>query len=425
MAGDPLDSSPTDWARPPVSLVPVDHDPFNDASISLVPIDHDPFNDSWAHDPFNNSWATGTPVDTSWMRPFSAFGGSIAPQGGFGDPSVVPSKAATPPSAADGSDVTGSAGSVFAEPENKAANERTWQKIQGIGNVLGGAFNVAFSPVGMVSVPLERAGGTFPNGEPQIPKEVTEFGLGLVGPSILGGAAKLTRLNKGIKPTIRKPPIGGLPKTMDIGNLDTNSRAPSIGDPEPGPPIGPLQPSPAQAPSSSIPLQTSLPASASAPPAPTGAGASGTWRDLPWPRSTPAIAETLARDQLSAAEQLAARRRAQLQVNKATGSGFEADTAADLHESNHEFAPQITVQTPSGARTRLDFMARDPQTNEILCIECKGSETAPTPTRQRRAHQAIQQEGATIMGKGKPRFSWWNEDRSNKRADPASSEVIE
>lgn len=418
MADDPLDSSPTDWAPPPIKLVPVDHDPFNDAwthgplnhsaaggspfdgpsfwtpslykpgqsfalqsepsdlsaipseiieaasaagirnhvadgsgspinwatpSIRLVPIDHDPFSDSSVHAQFNTSWATGRSGDPSWMLPFSVSGQSIAPQGGLGDPTGVPNKAESRLSAADRNDVTIPAGApaamtpaptgnglggvlaealgrtgdlasqgvsriksglsqlgaahpppaplppwldaiIQAQPQNKAVNERTWQKIQGIGDVLGGAFKVAFSPSGMISVPLERAGGTFPNGEPQIPKEVTEFGLGLVGPSVLGGAARLSRLSKGIKLAVGKPPVGELPKTADTGNLDPLGSAPLIGSPESEPAISPLLPSKAQAPSPSFPPQTSPPALGSISPAQSDVGSTfasdPNWRRL-------------------------------------------------------------------------------------------------------------------------------------------------
>jgi hypothetical protein len=51
--------------------------------------------------------------------------------------------------------------------------------------------------------------------------------------------------------------------------------------------------------------------------------APGAWRDLPWARSAPKVAGPLVESELSPAEQLAARRRAQLEVNKATGAEYE------------------------------------------------------------------------------------------------------
>ena len=132
--------------------------------------------------------------------------------------------------------------------------------------------------------------------------------------------------------------------------------------------------------------------------------AANTWRDLPWVRSAPAVAEPLAESELSPAEQLAARRRAQLEVNKAAGAGFERDTEEKLKELKLEYAGQITVETPNGVRTRLDFLARDPVTGEIIGIECKGSATARVTRGQRQAHQEILRDGATIVGEGKPGF---------------------
>ncbi len=132
--------------------------------------------------------------------------------------------------------------------------------------------------------------------------------------------------------------------------------------------------------------------------------AANTWRNVPWARGAPAVAEPLAESELSPAEQLAARRRAQLEVNKAAGAGFERDTEEKLKELKLEYAGQITVETPNGVRTRLDFLARDPVTGEIIGIECKGSATARVTRGQRQAHQEILRDGATIVGEGKPGF---------------------
>ena len=128
--------------------------------------------------------------------------------------------------------------------------------------------------------------------------------------------------------------------------------------------------------------------------------AANTWRALPRARSAPAVAES----ELTPAEELAARRRAQLEVNKAAGADFERNTEEKLKELKLEYAAQITVETPSGVRTRLDFVARDPITGEIIGIECKSSATARVTRGQRQAHQEILRDGATIVGEGKPGF---------------------
>jgi hypothetical protein len=91
-------------------------------------------------------------------------------------------------------------------------------------------------------------------------------------------------------------------------------------------------------------------------------------------------------------------------VNKAAGAEFERNTEEKLKELKLEYAGQITVETPSGVRTRLDFLARDPVTGEIIGIECKGSATARFTRGQRQAHQEILRYGATIVGEGKPGF---------------------
>jgi hypothetical protein len=136
-----------------------------------------------------------------------------------------------------------------------------------------------------------------------------------------------------------------------------------------------------------------------------GAGP-GAWRTLAGTRSAPALAGPLAESELSPAEQLAARRRAQLQVNKAAGAAFEERTAAELNQQEEiEFARQITVQLPSGARVRLDFVTRNRVTGEIRCLECKSSPTAQVTTDQDAAFREMEQDQATIMGKGKPGFS--------------------
>jgi hypothetical protein len=134
-----------------------------------------------------------------------------------------------------------------------------------------------------------------------------------------------------------------------------------------------------------------------------GAGPSAL-RDLARRRSAPAVAEPLAESELSPAEQLAARRRAQLEVNKAAGAEFERSSKERLVSQKLEFGPQVTIETPGAARTRLDFIARDSVTGEISCIECKGSETARTRRGQERAFEEMRKHGATIVGRGKPGF---------------------
>ena len=132
--------------------------------------------------------------------------------------------------------------------------------------------------------------------------------------------------------------------------------------------------------------------------------AANMWRDVPWARSAPVLAEPLAESELSAAEQLAARRRAQLEVNKATGAAFEDQTANGLEQRGASFGRQITLETQSGLQTRIDFLSRDPGEKRIRCMECKASETARETKNQKKAFKEIAESGAMIVGAGKPGY---------------------
>ena len=74
-----------------------------------------------------------------------------------------------------------------------------------------------------------------------------------------------------------------------------------------------------------------------------------------------------------------------------------------LQETQTGVVQQVTVKTQSGTRTRIDLMGRDADGN-IVCTECKASETAPLTTNQKIAFPEIQESGAVVVGKGKPGF---------------------
>jgi hypothetical protein len=139
---------------------------------------------------------------------------------------------------------------------------------------------------------------------------------------------------------------------------------------------------------------------------------------LPWTRSAPEAGETLAESELSPAEQLAARRRAQLEVNKAAGAAFENKTATDFERTGANFARQITLETRSGFQTRIDFLSRDRGAENIRCIECKASPTALETANQRNAFKEIAGSGATIVGAGKPGFE------GGMRIPPTKVEIL-
>ena len=99
---------------------------------------------------------------------------------------------------------------------------------------------------------------------------------------------------------------------------------------------------------------------------------------------------------LSAADQLAA--------NKAAGAAFEQAVEAQLSQSGYTIGQQVTIETESGVRTRLDFLTLDPLTGDVSCVECKASSTAPLTTNQKLAFPEIAQSGGTVVGAGKPGF---------------------
>ena len=94
----------------------------------------------------------------------------------------------------------------------------------------------------------------------------------------------------------------------------------------------------------------------------------------------------------------------QLAANRAAGVAFEQAVGAGLEQGRLTIGRQVTIGTESGIRTRLDFLARDPVTGQIGCIECKASQAAPLTPNQSLAFPQIEQSGGTILGAGKPGF---------------------
>ena len=66
---------------------------------------------------------------------------------------------------------------------------------------------------------------------------------------------------------------------------------------------------------------------------------------------------------------LSDRRAIQLAANKLAGKAFDNQVVDRLEALRVETADETTVQTVSGARTRLDHLFRDPATNAIRCVE--------------------------------------------------------
>ncbi len=115
---------------------------------------------------------------------------------------------------------------------------------------------------------------------------------------------------------------------------------------------------------------------------------------------------------------LAERRAMQLAANKLAGQAFDNQVGAKIAALGVDAGDELTVETQSGARTRLDYLFRDPTTNAIRCIECKSSATAPFTPNQEVALPEIEESGATIVGAGKPGFP------GGTRIPPTRVEVI-
>jgi hypothetical protein len=111
-----------------------------------------------------------------------------------------------------------------------------------------------------------------------------------------------------------------------------------------------------------------------------------------------------ASDGLSPAQQLRARRTAQLKINSAAGRAWEKTTDAELDREKFDVAPQLTVRLPSKTKTKLDFVIRDRVTGEFGRLECKASDTAPVRPSQARGFREMEHNEATVVGKGKPGF---------------------
>ena len=93
----------------------------------------------------------------------------------------------------------------------------------------------------------------------------------------------------------------------------------------------------------------------------------------------------------------------QLLKNKETGDAFERKVMEMIQLTQSNVVQQITIKTKSGTRTRIDLMGRDKDGN-IVCTECKSSETAPLTINQKRAFPEVKQTGAVVVGKGKSGF---------------------
>jgi RHS repeat-associated protein len=87
--------------------------------------------------------------------------------------------------------------------------------------------------------------------------------------------------------------------------------------------------------------------------------------------------------------------------NAANGKKFETVTKQGLVDGGHtDIAEQVTVKADNGVKTRVDFISKDPQ-GKVALTEAKASQTAPLTKNQKAAHPSIEQDGGTVVGKGK------------------------
>ncbi len=84
----------------------------------------------------------------------------------------------------------------------------------------------------------------------------------------------------------------------------------------------------------------------------------------------------------------------------AQGKAFEKLVAAQMEAEGWTVSREVTLQTPGGARTRMDIVGT--REGAIRCVECKSSASARLTRGQTAAHPQIETQGATVKGKGKP-----------------------
>ncbi|MBJ8081210.1 hypothetical protein JDS82_08225 [Bacillus cereus group sp. N14] len=65
---------------------------------------------------------------------------------------------------------------------------------------------------------------------------------------------------------------------------------------------------------------------------------------------------------------------------------------------------QLTLETPSGIKTRVDLVALGKENSKINLYEAKASLSAPLTKNQKLAFPEIEEFGAIVKGKGKPPF---------------------
>lgn len=106
---------------------------------------------------------------------------------------------------------------------------------------------------------------------------------------------------------------------------------------------------------------------------------------------------------------LKAKRQKQIEINKKVGDDFEREMLQTFkNEGSTEklYTKQVTLQTPSGVRTRVDIASKDLETSEVHLTELKSSLTAPLTKNQKLAFPEIEKHGAIIKSRNKPPFDY-------------------
>lgn len=95
----------------------------------------------------------------------------------------------------------------------------------------------------------------------------------------------------------------------------------------------------------------------------------------------------------------------QIKINQKNGAEFEKDCFKKFNKSVTNAEQQITIETPSGVRTRVDAIGIDKSTGDIVIQEYKSSLTAPKTANQTIAFPEIFEHGGIVKGAGKGIFS--------------------
>ena len=97
-----------------------------------------------------------------------------------------------------------------------------------------------------------------------------------------------------------------------------------------------------------------------------------------------------------------------IKENSAAGKGWEKQVVnQELPKTQTDIREQITIK-PNGSsagNVRLDGVGKDSTTGQIKLTDAKASPTAPLTKNQGPGYQAIEQNGGTVVGQGKPPYT--------------------